>query len=165
MAQTSLFKNGDYVVYPAHGVGQVQALERQKVAGFEVELLVISFEHERMTIRVPVAKAQTAGIRSLSTQNEMKSALTILKQKGKMKRAMWPRRAQELEAKINTGTPASLAEVLRDLYRNDEQTEQSYSERQIYLSALNRLARELALVEKIDSDKALVQLESALQKK
>lgn len=165
MAQASLFKNGEYVVYPAHGVGQIQALEKQTVAGYEVDLLVISFEHERMTIRVPIAKAQTAGLRSLSTQNEMKSALSILRQKGKMKRAMWARRAQELEAKINSGAPESLAEVLRDLYRTDEQSEQSYSERQIYLSALNRLARELALVEKIDAEKALTRLEHALEKK
>lgn len=165
MAQASLFKTGDFVVYPSHGVGQVKTTEKQQVSGFEVDLLVINFEHERLTIRVPLAKAQTSGLRSLSTQAEMKNALSILRQKGRMKKAMWPRRAQELENKINSGSPVQLAEVLRDLHRTTEQAEQSYSERQLYLSALTRLARELALVEKIDQEKALSKLETALKTK
>lgn len=165
MRQESLFHSGEHVIYPAHGVGIVKDIEKQSVSGFDIELLVINFDHERMTVRIPVAKAKTAGLRSLSTQKEMRDAVRVLNQKGRIKRTMWPRRAQEYEAKINTGSPQMLAEVLRDLYRQDDQNEQSYSERQMYLSALNRLAKEYALVENMGSDSAVKALESKLQKK
>ncbi|USO01366.1 MAG: CarD family transcriptional regulator [Alphaproteobacteria bacterium] len=165
MRQVSLFNSGEYVIYPAHGVGIVKDIEKQTVSGFDIELLVIDFDHERMTVRIPVAKAKTAGLRSLSTQKEMRDAIRVLNQKGRVKRTMWPRRAQEYEAKINTGSPTMLAEVLRDLYRHDDQNEQSYSERQMYLSALTRLAKEYALVENVESELAVKTLENRLQKK
>ena len=157
-----LFNAGDFVVYPAHGVGKVTELEKQTIGGMELELFVISFERERMTLRVPVAKAKTSGLRRLSTRKVMDSALSTLKGRARIKRAMWSRRAQEYEAKINSGDPVSIAEVVRDLYRSATQPEQSYSERQIYEQALERLACELAAVEQIETDAATAKLEKLL---
>jgi CarD family transcriptional regulator len=155
---------GDYVVYPTHGVGQVVAIEEQVIAGFTLRLFVISFDKEKMTLRVPVGKADEAGLRKLSTRQEIDVALTTLKGRSRISRAMWSRRAQEYEAKINSGSPVSIAEVVRDLHRNAGQPDQSYSERQIYEAALERLARELAAVEKTDTEEATMKLEQALVK-
>ncbi|MBF0168848.1 MAG: CarD family transcriptional regulator [Alphaproteobacteria bacterium] len=163
MASNNLFNTGDYVVYPTHGVGRVMALEVQEIAGIKLQLYVISFEKDRMTLRVPVAKALKSGLRKLSTRKVMESALTTLRGRARVKRTMWSRRAQEYEAKINSGDPVSIAEVVRDLHRSASQPDQSYSERQIYEAALDRLAAELAAVERIDSKAATKRLESLLE--
>lgn len=156
------FSIGDYIVYPKHGVGRVTELEVQEIAGLSLELYVIRFEKERMTLRVPVNKAEVSGMRRLSSDATLQQAFTTLKGKARIKRTMWSRRAQEYEAKINSGDLVSIAEVVRDLHRGDDQPEQSYSERQIYESALGRLARELAAVEDIDEASAMVKLEQEL---
>lgn len=153
---------GDYIVYPKHGVGKITELESQEIAGLKLELYVIRFEKERMTLRVPTNKAAQSGMRRLSSDATLKEAFTTLKGKAKIKRTMWSRRAQEYEAKINSGDLVSIAEVVRDLHRGEDQPEQSYSERQIYESALGRLARELAAVEDIDEASAMVKLEKEL---
>jgi len=158
------FVAGDYVVYPVHGVGRIERVETIAIAGFSVTTYVITFEKERMTLKVPVSKARTAGLRKLSSKDRIKSALETLTGKAQIRRVMWSRRAQEYEAKINSGDPVSIAEVVRDLHRASDQPEQSYSERQIYQAALERLARELAAIEKIDADKAAAKLESVLSK-
>ena len=163
MPKQQKFEAGDYVVYPAHGVGKVLAVEEQEIAGHRLEVLVIEFDKERMILRIPTGKVSAAGLRNLSSRKEMQEALKTLKGRSRAKRAMWSRRAQEYEAKINSGNPISIAEVLRDLHRNADQPDQSYSERQIYQSALERLSRELAAVEKIDEDTAQEKLESVLQ--
>ncbi|MFA7431317.1 MAG: CarD family transcriptional regulator [Rhodospirillaceae bacterium] len=157
------FLAGDFVVYPAHGVGKVLEIEKQTIGGMELELFVISFERERMTLRVPVTKAKNSGLRKLSTKKVMDSALTTLKGRARTKRAMWSRRAQEYEAKINSGDPVSIAEVVRDLHRSITQPEQSYSERQIYEQALERLSCELAAVEMIETEAATAKLEKLLR--
>jgi CarD family transcriptional regulator len=159
----SEFLVADFVVYPSHGVGRIQAVETQHIAGHSLNVFVITFEKDRMTLRLPVAKAHAAGLRRLSSPIEMKSALTKLRGKSRARRAMWSRRAQEYEAKINSGDPASIAEVVRDLYRSTGQADQSYSERQIYQAALDRLAREFAAVENIDETAATLKLEEMLQ--
>ncbi len=158
------FEKGDFVVYPTHGVGRVIDIEAKEIAGHKLDLFVISFEQERMMLRVPVAKAKISGLRKLSSRKIMESALVTLKGRSRVSRAMWNRRAQEYEAKINSGDPVSIAEVVRDLHRNAGQPDQSYSERQIYEAALDRLARELAAVERIDKDLATQKLNSVLQK-
>lgn len=157
------FAEGDYVVYPTHGVGRIQGVVTQEIAGTTLKVIVINFEKERMTLRVPVAKATNSGLRRLSSRKEMETALKTLKGRSRVRRMMWSRRAQEYEAKINSGDPVSIAEVVRDLYRNAGQPDQSYSERQIYQAALDRLARELAAVEKIDEMAAAEKLESVLR--
>ena len=156
------FSVGDYVVYPKHGVGRVVDIERQDISGMELELYVVRFEKEKMTLRVPLNKATNTGMRKLSNQATMEAALTTLKGKAKIKRTMWSRRAQEYEAKINSGDLVSIAEVVRDLHRGDDQPEQSYSERQIYESAIGRLAREIAAAERIDEESAMDRLEKVL---
>ncbi len=154
---------GEHVVYPAHGVGRILSVEKQEIAGYSLEVLVIEFEKEKMIMRLPTAKVEAAGLRSLSSKKEMAEAMKALKGRARAKRTMWSRRAQEYEAKINSGNPISIAEVLRDLHRNADQPDQSYSERQIYQAALERLTRELAAVEKIDQDKAQQRLEQVLK--
>lgn len=156
------FRAGDYVVYPAHGVGTIEGVETQSIAGMTVTLYAISFEKDRMRLKIPVQKAQTAGLRKLSSGDRLKDALKTLTGKAKIKRTMWSRRAQEYEAKINSGDPVQIAEVLRDLRRPKDDTEQSYSERQIYQSALERLAREVAAVQRIAEAKAVEHLETVL---
>lgn len=156
------FSIGDHVVYPKHGVGRVVGVEKQDVSGFALELYVISFEKERMTLRVPINKAEVSGMRKLSSPVILDRAFTTLQGKARVKRTMWSRRAQEYEAKINSGDLISIAEVVRDLHRGSDQPEQSYSERQIYESAMSRLARELAAVEDIDEDAAIGRLEEVL---
>ncbi len=160
--KTHAFKEGDFVVYPKHGVGHIVGIENREIAGSKLELYVVKFEKERMTLRVPVLKAEGSGMRKLSNDATLKEAFTTLKGKAKIKRTMWSRRAQEYEAKINSGDLIMIAEVVRDLHRNEDQPEQSYSERQIYESALSRLARELAAVEAIDEVEALTKLEKVL---
>lgn len=157
------FQAGEFVVYPSHGVGQVMGLETQVISGYELNVIVISFEKDRMTLRLPVAKARTSGLRRLSSPVQMKAALAKLRGRARVRRTMWSRRAQEYEAKINSGDPASIAEVVRDLYRTTGQAEQSYSERQIFQAAMDRLAREFAAVEKIDEETAAKKLEELLQ--
>jgi CarD family transcriptional regulator len=158
------FNVDDKVVYPAHGVGQIAAVEIQEVAGMTLEVYVVTFDHEKMTLRVPTKKAKTAGLRHLAPSATMNQALTTLKGRARIKRTMWSRRAQEYEAKINSGCLVSLAEVVRDLHRADNQPEQSYSERQLYESALDRMAREVAAIEKIARDEAVATLNRYLTK-
>ncbi len=154
----------DYVVYPTHGVGRIMGLEDQEIAGIKLELYVISFEKDKMTLRVPLGKAKSVGMRKLSSPDVVANALQTLKGRARVKRTMWSRRAQEYEAKINSGDLVSIAEVVRDLHRAAGQPEQSYSERQLYEAALDRLARELAAVEKIDEAAAIKRVETALKK-
>jgi len=156
------FQKGELVVYPTHGVGKILGVETQEIAGSKLSLFVVHFDKDRMTLRVPLAKAKLSGLRRLSTRKEMDAALARLKGRSRVKRTMWSRRAQEYEAKINSGDPASIAEVVRDLYRNVGQPEQSYSERQIYQAAMDRLVREFAAVEKIDEAAATKKLEQML---
>lgn len=163
MSKKCEFEAGDYVVYPTHGVGRVIGIDQDDISGFIVELITIRFEKDRMTLRVPVDKAANSGLRRLSSRKMMDSALTTLKGRSRVKRTMWSRRAQEYEAKINSGDPVSIAEVVRDLHRGDDQPEQSYSERQMYQAALDRLAREFAALEKIDEIEAAERLEKLLK--
>ena len=156
------FVTGDFVVYPTHGVGRVISIETQAIGGVELELFVIRFERDRMTLRIPVSKVRNSGLRRLANKKLMDTALSTLRGRARIKRTMWSRRAQEYEAKINSGDPISIAEVVRDLYRNANQPEQSYSERQIYEQALERLACELAAVEQIDTAAATQKLERLL---
>lgn len=159
------FKKSDYIVYPAHGVGRVTGVEKETVAGFDIEVYVVSFEQDKMTLRVPTGKAITSGMRPLASETVLKDALKTLTGKARVKRTMWSRRAQEYEAKINSGDLISIAEVVRDLYRAEDQPEPSYSERQLYENALDRMAREVAAVEKVDRDKAMEILAETLQSK
>ena len=163
MAKAPTFKAGDFVVYPTHGVGKVTEVEKQEIAGHKLELIVITFERDRMTLRVPVGKAATAGLRKLASKKVMEDAMTTLKGRARIKRTMWSRRAQEYEAKINSGDPISIAEVVRDLHRNVGQPDQSFSERQIYEAARDRLACEVAAVDKTDVETATEKLEKVMQ--
>jgi CarD family transcriptional regulator len=163
LIRASGFATGDHVVYPTHGVGRIVETETQTIAGQDLHLFVITFEKDRMTLRLPIAKVRTSGLRRLATRKEMLAALTRLKGRSRARRTMWSRRAQEYEAKINSGDPNSIAEVVRDLYRNAGQPDQSYSERQIYQAALDRLAREFAVIEKIDEQTAAQRLEQMLR--
>jgi CarD family transcriptional regulator len=158
------FKAGDPVVYPAHGLGTIEGVETHTIAGMDVSLYSIAFEKDRMRLKIPVVKAEESGLRKLCSKDHLKDAISTLQGKAKAKRAMWSRRAQEYETKINSGDPVSIAEVLRDLRRPKDDTEQSYSERQIYQNALERLAREVAAVERVSEDKAMEQLEDVLTK-
>jgi CarD family transcriptional regulator len=158
------FRSQDWVVYPAHGVGRIVSIEENEVAGMKLELFVISFEKDKMTLRVPVAKARAVGMRRLSSPDVVQSALATLKGRARIKRTMWSRRAQEYEQKIHSGDLISIAEVVRDLHRANGQPEQSYSERQLYEAAIGRLAREVAAVERIDELAAMKRLETALVK-
>ena len=156
------FRPNDYVVYPAHGVGQIISIEEQEVAGFALELFVITFEKDKMTLRVPTNKATEIGMRGLSSPDVINQAMKTLKGKAKVKRAMWSRRAQEYEQKINSGDLIAIAEVVRDLHRTDDQREQSYSERQLYEAALERLTREVAAVAGNDEIAAAKQVDEVL---
>jgi CarD family transcriptional regulator len=151
------------VVYPTHGVGEIIGIETQEIAGHTLTVIVINFEKDRMTLRVPVGKAKKSGLRRLSSRKQMDVALRTLKGRSRVRRIMWSRRAQEYEAKINSGDPVSIAEVVRDLHRNTGQPDQSYSERQIYQAALDRLARELAAIENIGEEAAAEKLEHVLE--
>ena len=156
------FAKGDYVVYPTHGVGKVTGIEKREVAGFNLQLFVILFDSEKMTLRVPVEKVTDSGLRKISSKDKMQAVTATLKGRARSKRTMWSRRAQEYEAKINSGDPVAIAEVVRDLYRAAGQPEQSYSERQMYEAALERLVNEYALVEKLDVEAATEKIENVL---
>jgi len=162
MSENMSFGEGDFVVYPTHGVGKITGVETQEIAGHRLSVFVVHFDKDRMTLRVPTAKAKTSGLRRLSSRKQMDAALAKLRGRAKAKRTMWSRRAQEYEAKINSGDPISIAEVVRELYRNVGQPEQSYSERQIYQAALDRLVREFAAVERIDEPTAIRRVEQIL---
>ncbi len=159
------FRVNDFVVYPAHGVGRIVGIEKQVIAGITNELFVLDFEQEKLKLKVPTAKAISSGMRALSDDTLVKKAVDVLKGRARIKRTMWSRRAQEYEAKINSGDILSVAEVVRDLYRASDQPEQSYSERQLFEAALDRLAREVAAVRKNDMTKALAELDASLQQK
>ena len=157
------FSPNDFVVYPSHGVGKIVTIETQEIAGFELEMFVISFEKDKMTLRVPTNKATEVGMRSLSAPDVVADAMKTLKGKAKVKRAMWSRRAQEYEQKINSGDLIAIAEVVRDLHRTDDQREQSYSERQLYEAALERLTREVGAVGGGDEVAAAKQIGDVLE--
>lgn len=156
------FHPNEFVVYPSHGVGKIVSIEEQEIAGFQMELFVISFEKDKMTLRVPTEKATSVGLRGLSSPDVVGKAMDTLKGRARVKRAMWSRRAQEYEQKINSGDLISIAEVVRDLHRNDDQREQSYSERQLYEAALERLTREVAAVDGVDEVKAQQRIDDVL---
>ncbi len=162
-AKEENFVDGDFVVYPTHGVGKVEKIAVEEIAGHKLELIHITFEENRMTLRVPVAKARSAGLRKLATRKQFDEALAVLKGRARVKRTMWSRRAQEYEAKINSGDPIAIAEVVRDLHRNSGQPDQSFSERQIYEAALDRLAAELAALDETDKMTAIIKLGNFLK--
>ena len=152
------FNSGEFVVYPAHGVGKVADISTQKIGGAELELIVVNFDKDKMTLRVPLSKAESVGLRKISETPVMDEALGVLRGKAKVRKIMWSRRAQEYENKINSGSPVAIAEVVRDLYRRENLSEQSYSERQIYEQALDRLANEYAICNNISAGDATKKL-------
>ena len=158
------FKTNEWIVYPAHGVGRIVGIEEQEIAGMSLELFVITFEKDKMTLRVPTGKSSSVGMRKLADEGVVKRAMETLKGRARIKRTMWSRRAQEYEAKINSGDLVAIAEVVRDLYRSESQPEQSYSERQLYEAALDRMAREIAAVEKLDERGAVQRITEVLSK-
>lgn len=158
------FKVNDFIVYPAHGVGKVTGIEQEVIAGFDIEVYVVIFEQDKMTLRVPTAKADTSGMRPLSNNLVLKDAYTTLRGRARIKRTMWSRRAQEYEAKINSGDLILVAEVVRDLHRTGDQPEQSYSERQLYESAIDRMVREVAAINKTTRDAAMDDIIDTLTK-
>ena len=158
------FKTGEYIVYPSHGVGLIVAIEEQEVAGLTLELFVISFEQDKLTLRVPVAKIKSVGMRKLAEEDLVTQALTTVTGRARVKRTMWSRRAQEYEAKINSGDLIAISEVVRDLYRSEEQPEQSYSERQLFEQAMDRMSREIAAVNKLTLTEAVQLIEKQLAK-
>ena len=164
VSQRHGFKANEFVVYPAHGVGRIVGIEEQEIAGMSLELFVITFDKEKLTLRVPTGKLASVGMRKLADEALVKRALETLKGRARVKRTMWSRRAQEYVAKINSGDLISIAEVVRDLYRSEAQPEQSYSERQLYEDALDRMARELAAVEKLDDRGAVQRITEILSK-
>jgi CarD family transcriptional regulator len=163
-SQRPSFKTGESIVYPAHGVGQIVAIEEQVVAGMKLELFVIDFEKDKMRLKVPVAKAESVGMRKLSETDFVERALRVVQGRARIKKTMWSRRAQEYDAKINSGDLIQIAEVVRDLYRAESQPEQSYSERQLYEAALGRMARELAAVQEVSETEAVRLIEVNLNK-
>ena len=163
-SQRQGFKLNEFVVYPAHGVGQIVSIEEQEVAGFKLELFVISFSKDKLTLRVPTSKVTGVGMRKISDPDAARRSLDILTGRARVKRTMWSRRAQEYETKINSGDINAIAEVVRDLYRSEAQPEQSYSERQLYEAALDRMVREIAAVQKSSEIDALKAVEAQLQK-
>jgi CarD family transcriptional regulator len=164
VSQRHGFKTTEWIVYPAHGVGRIVAIEEQEIAGMALELFVIQFEKDKMTLRVPTGKSISVGMRKLADDGIVKRAMETLKGRARIKRTMWSRRAQEFETKINSGDLVSIAEVVRDLFRAENQPEQSYSERQLYEAALDRMAREIAAVEKLDDRGAVQRITEVLSK-
>lgn len=162
--QRNGFRTSEYVVYPSHGVGKIMAIDEEEIAGAKLELFVIHFEQDKMTLRVPTSKFESVGMRKLSETDIVKKALDTLKGKARVKRTMWSRRAQEYETKINSGDLIAIAEVVRDLYRSETQPEQSYSERQLYEAALDRMAREIAAIENIEDTIAVQKITDVLAK-
>jgi CarD family transcriptional regulator len=164
VSQRHGFKTNEFIVYPAHGVGRIVGIEEQEIAGMSLELFVITFDKEKLTLRVPTGKLESVGMRKLADDGIVKKAMETLKGRARVKRTMWSRRAQEYVAKINSGDLVSIAEVVRDLYRSEAQPEQSYSERQLYEDALDRMAREIAAVEKLDDRGAVQRITEVLSK-
>jgi CarD family transcriptional regulator len=164
VSQRHGFKTSEWIVYPAHGVGRIVAIEEQEIAGLALELFVITFDKDKMTLRVPTGKSASVGMRKLAEESTVRKAMDTLKGRARIKRTMWSRRAQEYEAKINSGDLIAIAEVVRDLYRSESQPEQSYSERQLYEAALDRMAREIAAVEKLDERGAIQRITEVLSK-
>ena len=162
VAKKEEFLPEQYVVYPSHGIGQILLIEKKEIAGQMLTMYVIEFEKEKMTLRVPIEKTKEIGVRKISTKNQLKDVFEILTGKAKIRRTMWSRRAQEYETKINSGDIKLLTEVVRDLFRSDSQPEQSYSERQLYEAARERLSREVAVIEKTDEQKAIEKMETIL---
>lgn len=158
------FKTGEFIVYPAHGVGQITSIDEQEVAGYKLELFVIDFQKDKLRLKVPVAKALSIGMRKLSETDYVDRALKVVQGRARIKRTMWSRRAQEYDAKINSGDLISISEVVRDLFRAENQPEQSYSERQLYEAALDRMAREIAAVNKMSETEAVRLIEVNLAK-
>ena len=158
------FKTGEHVVYPAHGVGLITSIEEQEVAGLTLELFVISFEQDKLTLRVPVAKIKSVGMRKLAEEDHVKKALDTVTGRARVKRTMWSRRAQEYEAKINSGDLIAISEVVRDLYRSEDQPEQSYSERQLFEQAMDRMSREIGAVNRLTLTEAIQLIERNLLK-
>jgi CarD family transcriptional regulator len=163
-SQRQGFKTGEHIVYPSHGVGQIVSIDEQVVAGYKLELFVISFAKDKMTLRVPTSKVASVGMRKLSEQALVKKALDVLKGRARIKRTMWSRRAQEYEAKINSGDLIAISEVVRDLHRSEQQPEQSYSERQLYEAALDRMMREVSIVLDLTETEAIREIEAMLAK-
>jgi CarD family transcriptional regulator len=163
-SQRQGFKTGEHIVYPSHGVGQIVSIDEQVVAGYKLELFVISFAKDKMTLRVPTSKVASVGMRKLSDKALVKKALDVLKGRARIKRTMWSRRAQEYEAKINSGDLIAISEVVRDLHRSEQQPEQSYSERQLYEAALDRMMREVSIVLDLTETEAIREIESMLAK-
>ncbi len=163
-AKKLVFKINELVVYPAHGVGKIMMIEEQEIAGAKLELYIVDFEKEKLRLKVPTGRAEQKGMRRLSDKTQIESAFKVLKGRARIKRTMWSRRAQEYDAKINSGDIMAVAEVVRDLYRSERQPEQSYSERQLFEQALARMAREIAAVKKIDDDQAIKEVEDYLSK-
>ncbi len=155
---------GDYVVYPTHGVGQVEAITEEIIAGLKIEFLVILFASNRMTLKIPVDKIEISGLRKLSSEYEIKKAMEVIKTPPQTKRIVWAKRAQEYETKIDSGNPSIVAEVVRDLYKRNDRVDQSFSERQIYEQALNRLADEYAAIFDLPSDAAISKIEAIMEK-
>jgi len=162
--QRNGFRKDEYIVYPTHGVGRIVGIEEQEIAGCKLELFVVNFEKDKMTLRVPVSKCESAGMRKLADTDLVTKAMDTLRGRARVKRTMWSRRAQEYESKINSGNLISIAEVVRDLYRSDSQPEQSYSERQLYEAALDRMAREIAAVQDVDEVMAIQSIGESLNK-
>ena len=158
------FKIGELVVYPAHGVGKITAIEEQEIAGSKLELYIVDFEREKLRLKVPTNRAEQKGMRRLADRGLIEHAMKVIRGRARIKRTMWSRRAQEYDAKINSGDLIAVAEVVRDLYRSDRQPEQSYSERQLFEQALLRMARELAAVRKVDDDQSVKELSEFLAK-
>ena len=156
------YRVNEFIVYPAHGVGQIVEISSQEIAGMQLELFVINFDKEKMVLRVPLDKAKQIGMRKLAGDETLEGAIKTLRGRARVKRTMWSRRAQEYEAKINSGDLIAIAEVVRDLFRNENQPEQSYSERQLYEAALERMAREVATIRKVTEDEAIIELEAIL---
>jgi CarD family transcriptional regulator len=163
-SKKKLFRSGQFIVYPAHGVGKVTGIEQEVIAGFDIETYVVHFEQDKMTLRVPTVKAATSGMRPLSNELILKDSFTTLKGRARIKRTMWSRRAQEYEAKINSGDLILVSEVVRDLHRTDAQPDQSYSERQLYERAIDRMVREVAAIKKVDRGVALDEVLEILTK-
>src|SRR5690349_5831793 len=158
------FKTGEYIVYPAHGVGMITSIDEQEVAGLKLELFVISFEQDKLTLRVPTAKIKSVGMRKLAEEDVVKKSLDTVTGRARVKRTMWSRRAQEYEAKINSGDLIAISEVVRDLYRSDDQPEQSYSERQLFEQAMDRMSREIGAVNRLTLTEAVQLIEKQLAK-
>lgn len=164
-SDAKVFSTFEYIVYPTHGVGQIVAIEDQEVAGHKLKLFVIHFAKDKMNVKVPIAKAISIGMRKLSAVDSVERAFKILQGKARIKRTMWSRRAQEYDAKINSGDLVCIAEVVRDLFRPNVQPEQSYSERQLYTAALERMAREIAVIKSFSETEAIDLIEMHLMNK